>query len=340
MPLVTAVMIFLNGEKYIAEAIDSIVTQTYPNWELVLVDDGSTDGATAIARDYCRRFPGRIRYIEHPAHENRGMSASRNAGVRAGHGEFVSFLDADDIWLPDRLAQFIPVAQAFPDAGMIYGPTLYWYSWAGPQDDVAPADRQEDFPGHLDLPPRTLVPPPVAMRQFLLSNGGCLPGICSLLIRRTAFDRVGGFDEAFRGLYEDQVFLSKITLTHPVVVIEEVLDHYRQHPESCCHKSLETGEYHPEDYHPARGVYLEWLDRYRASIGLADPMIERAIWRQRLPYRWPRTARAINRLLGLKRTAKGAIRRAIPLPVLRAIQRVLRWLRNAERSWRIRRVSH
>ncbi|MDI1296699.1 MAG: glycosyltransferase family A protein [bacterium] len=335
-PLVTTVMIFLNGEKYIAEAIDSIVAQTYDRWELILVDDGSTDGATAIAQAYSRRHPDKIRYIDHPGHENLGMSASRNAGVKRSRGEFITFLDADDIWLPERLARFVAVAGDHPEAGMIYGPTLYWYSWADAQDDVESDDRPEDFPGYLDLPPDILIPPPLAMRQYLVTNGGCLPGICSLLINRKAFDAVGGFEESFRGLYEDQVFLSKMALNHPVVVIEDILDHYRQHSESCCHKGLETGEYDPDYYHPARGIYIEWLSRYLDQIGETDRIIRRAVRVQGRPYRWPRITKLINQVRYVKLKVRHAIRRAVPQPVARIIKKLLQWQRDVRRARRIR----
>jgi glycosyltransferase involved in cell wall biosynthesis len=338
-PLVTAVMIFLNGEKYIAEAIESVLAQTYANWELVLVDDGSTDNATAIALDYARRDPERIRYIDHPGHENRGMSASRNAGVRAGRGDYVSFLDADDIWLPGRLERFVEVAQAFPGAGMIYGPTLYWYSWAKARGVPPPVEGQEDFPGHLDLPAGRLIPPPVPMRQFLLSNGGCLPGICSLLVRRDTYDAVGGFEESFRGLYEDQAFLSKMALAHPVVVIEEVLDHYRQHTESCCHRGLETGEYHPENYHPARHNYLLWLKDHWTRTGARDRVIDRELRRQLRPYRWPWIARSVNVLQSVHRRVRRGLRRLLPGFVTDRVRAALRALRNHGRQIRLRRAS-
>lgn len=338
-PLVTAVMIFLNGEKYIAEAIDSILAQTCEDWELVLVDDGSTDGATAIARDYARRHAGRIRYIEHPNHENRGMSASRNAGVRAGTGAYVSFLDADDIWLPERLDRFVDVARTFPEAGMIYGPTLYWYSWAEARGVPPPVEGQEDFPGHLDLPPEKLLAPPIPMRQFLLSNGGCLPGICSLLIRRDAYEAIGGFEESFRGLYEDQVFLSKMTLAYPTVVIEDVLDHYRQHSESCCYRSLETGEYHPENFHPARGTYLRWLKDYCAERNIRDAVIETQIDKQLWPYHHPLAARSINFVQSTHRRGRRVLRRLLPRFITSRVRRALHALREREKKARLRRAS-
>src|SRR5258706_2880162 len=79
--LVSVVVIFLNAERFISEAVESVVAQTYGNWELLLVDDGSNDGSTEIARSYAAKFPDKIRYLEHHGHENRGMSASRNLGI-------------------------------------------------------------------------------------------------------------------------------------------------------------------------------------------------------------------------------------------------------------------
>jgi glycosyltransferase involved in cell wall biosynthesis len=311
-PLVTAVMIFLNGENYIAESIESILAQTYTNWELVLVDDGSTDGATEIAKDYAVRYPERIRYIEHENHENHGMSASRNAGVAAGYGEYISFLDADDIWLPTRLTHFVEIAEAFPDAGMVFGPTLYWYSWAAERGMEPPVPGQEDFEGHVDFVADELIPAPVPLQRFLATRGGCIPGICSLLIRRTAYDDIGGFEPAFRGLYEDQVFLSKITLHHPTVVTHEVLDYYRQHSESCCYRAIESGEYHPQELHPARGNYLLWLQQYCARVGISDPTIDRIVRKQLIPHRFPILVTIHNAAVRALRIPQKVARRVLP----------------------------
>src|SRR5262245_51206234 len=128
-PLVSAIIIFFNAEKYFQEAIESVFAQTYAHWDLLLVDDGSTDGSTEIAVRYANRHPGKVRYMEHAGHQNRGMSATRNLGFRAARGEFVALLDADDVWLPSKLEQQVAVLTEHPAAGMIYAPTQYWYSW-------------------------------------------------------------------------------------------------------------------------------------------------------------------------------------------------------------------
>ena len=96
-PMVSVITIFLNAEKFIQEAIESVLGQRHLDWELVLVDDGSIDASTGIAQGYARRYPNKIHYVEHENHENLGMSASRNLGIRESNGKYVAFLDADDV---------------------------------------------------------------------------------------------------------------------------------------------------------------------------------------------------------------------------------------------------
>ena len=122
-PRVSVVMIFLDEERFLAEAIESVRAQTFTDWELLLVDDGSSDGSSAIARGYAEREGDRIRYLEHPGHENRGMSASRNLGIRHARGDLVALLDADDVWLQHKLSRQVALLDANPDAEMIYGAT-------------------------------------------------------------------------------------------------------------------------------------------------------------------------------------------------------------------------
>ena len=128
-PLVSVIMIFLNAERFITSAIESVLAQTYAAWELVLVDDGSTDGSSAIARRFAQLQPARIRLVEHEGHANRGMSASRNLGLRQARGAYIALLDADDVYLPAKLERQVAILQAQPEAAMVYGATLHWFSW-------------------------------------------------------------------------------------------------------------------------------------------------------------------------------------------------------------------
>lgn len=288
-PLVSCIIIFLNGEKYIAAAIESVLAQSFADWELILVDDGSTDGATAIARDYASRYPGRILYTEHPDHENRGMSASRNAGLRLSRGAYIAFLDADDIWLPKRLAVHVDVMESHPEAVLSMSPTLLWSSW---NKENLPRLRpwlSADTSGGLGLPDMQLLAPPRVAAHYLASHGAGMPGICSLLIRREQLMAVGGFEDSFRRLYEDQVMLFKIFLNYPVIVIDQVLDYYRQHPESAC-----RSDQGPLSDLSVRPVFLEWLQTYMIELGVTDPETWRAFRGEMLRFDNPRVWRLSN----------------------------------------------
>jgi glycosyltransferase involved in cell wall biosynthesis len=99
-PAVSVIVCFLNEERFLAEAVESVLGQSFTDWELILVDDGSTDGSSAIARGLAATSPDRIACIDHADHRNLGLSASRNAGLSHARGRYVAFLDADDAWLP------------------------------------------------------------------------------------------------------------------------------------------------------------------------------------------------------------------------------------------------
>ena len=267
-PKISCIIIFLNGEKYIAEAIESVLSQTYEDWELILVDDGTTDGATEIARRYATENSDRIFYTEHPGHRNLGMSASRNAGVAMARGEYVAFLDADDIWLPDRLLRHVEVLEAHPEVSMSISPTALWSSWNNPKWPTLRPWRWLDLRYDPGVPYGTVLEPPSLMIHYLNAHGAGLPGICSLLIRRAALLEIGGFENEFRRLYEDQVMLFKMFLEHRVIAIDEVLDFYRQHSESACQvDGLAIGDA------KARPVFLKWLEGYLKAKNVTNPRV-------------------------------------------------------------------
>ena len=103
-PVVSVIIIFLDEQRFLDEAIRSVFEQTFSDWELILVDDGSTDSSPAIAACYATAHPQRVRVVRHPGGINRGMSASRNLGLAVARGEFIAFLDADDVYRPEKLA--------------------------------------------------------------------------------------------------------------------------------------------------------------------------------------------------------------------------------------------
>src|SRR2546425_4156042 len=96
-PSVSVVIPVYNGEQYLAEAIQSVLDQTYRNFEVIVVDDGSTDGSASVVKKYGET----IRYVHH---SNGGVCKTRNTGIAVTQGTYLGFLDQDDLWLPDKLA--------------------------------------------------------------------------------------------------------------------------------------------------------------------------------------------------------------------------------------------
>lgn len=256
VPAVSVVVPFLNARRFLAESIVSVRAQTEGSWELLLVDDGSRDGSSEIARSEAASDPARVRYLEHGGHARRGASAARNVGIRHARGRYIAFLDADDVWLPGKLEAQLAIAEAHPEAAMIYNRTQYWYSWTG-----AEADGSRDFTERLGVPSNTLIPPPQLLARILRGQSP-VPCTCSVLIRREAVDRVGGFEESFLDLFTDQAFYAKVFLTMPVFAADGCWDRYRQHPAQSCARAEGSGR-----IKAARRTYLEWLERYLVDHG-------------------------------------------------------------------------
>jgi glycosyltransferase involved in cell wall biosynthesis len=280
-PLVSVITIFRDAERFLDEAVESMFAQTYPNWELLLVDDGSTDGSTGAARRWAASHPDRIRYLEHDGHVNLGMSASRNHGVRHARGEYLAFLDSDDVYLPRKLERQVALLAEYPEAGMIYGASQYWYGWTGDPADVArDRIRRQGVPGGTLLQPKSLLVP-------LMKEEARPPCPCGVLVRRDAFEAAGGFEERFRGMYEDQVFFFKIFARVPVLVDAECHERYRQHADSHCSTEGAKGTWSRTGRpSPAQAMFLDWLERFITSTGLSeDPLLRKALRRALRPYR-------------------------------------------------------
>ena len=279
-PRVTVVTIVRDGGPFLAEALASVRAQTLEDWDHVVVDDGSADRSPELARAAAAADP-RVRAVAHPGGGNRGMSASRNRGVAEGRGAYVAFLDADDVYRPGKLAHQAALLDAHPDAAMVVGPTEHWYSWTG-----RPEDAGRDVPRSLGGEPGTVVAPPALARAWL-TGAGQTPGTCGVLVRRSAIEAVGGFEEAFRGLYEDQAFFYKVALRFPVLLDGESLDRYRQHPASTVQRLYARGLYASDRPTPARRAFLAWLEAEMAEAGVEDPVLDRALRRRTWPYRHP-----------------------------------------------------
>ncbi len=296
-PLVSAILIFLNEEKFIEEAIASVLAQTYSNWELILVDDGSTDHSSAIAKSYAEKLYQKVKYIEHEGHKNLGMSASRNLGIDNAQGEYIAFIDGDDVWLPNKLEQQVAIVSAQPDAAMVSGKTQWWYSWTGKE-----SDKQRDFLQKLNLPLDTLVQPPAILTLFLQDEWASLH---DLLIKKEAITAVGGYENSFPGMYEDQVFHAKLCSNFPAYIADRCWCRYRQHEAACTFKTHDTDK----GYFTARKAFLIWLQDYLQQAGDTQVLliVNQELWH----YQYPILSRIMSRLSRLKKDSKYLIKQAI-----------------------------
>ncbi len=169
MPLVSVVIPVFNGEKTIRETIESVLNQTLTDFELVVINDGSQDGTL----DIVERIPdSRIQVFSYP---NVGQSTSRNRGIEIAKGDYISFIDADDLWTPDKLEAQLQALQANPKAGVAYS----WTDWIDESSQLLGKGSYNTEQG--------------AVFTKLLLNDFVANG-SNVLIRRQALTEVGGFD--------------------------------------------------------------------------------------------------------------------------------------------------
>ena len=282
IPKVSVIMPFYDTRpEFMREAIESVLYQTFLDWELLLVDDGSAEESTSVARSFAINDP-RVVYLEHPGHVNRGQSPSRNLGVAHARGEVLAFLDADDVWLPHALEEQVRLLDAHPETGMLYGNTLYWHG--GNRDQASPST---DYVPDLGITSGTVLDPPSIVPLFLRGRVA-VPCPSAVAARRAAVERVGGFVETAPRPNEDQFFFAKMGLHFPVLVSDRCWALYRQHAESVSDpvSSAERRE--------NRKTYLHWLDAYALEQGIDDRSLRNAISRELWNLRHPAPARVMR----------------------------------------------
>ena len=164
-PLASVIMPVFNGEKYLREAIESVLGQTYEPIEIIVVDDGSTDNSAAVARS----FDSRVQYVYQ---NNNGVGAALNRGIELSRGCFLSFLDADDLWKRDKLMHQMTVFEDNPDMDIVFGQVKQFYS------------------PELDENQRKRIRIPAEVERGFFKG--------SMLIKRDSFFRVGAFETRWK----------------------------------------------------------------------------------------------------------------------------------------------
>jgi hypothetical protein len=173
---VSVIMPAFNVEPYLGEAIDSVLAQTFRSFELVIADDGSSDGTWTVASEWHARYPSRITLVRQP---NRGVSAARNAAMRVARGDVFALLDGDDMWDPEFLAAQMRLFEDRPEVDVVSGNG--WYL-GGPRHGQ-PAQPSPDWR-------------PAPCLESILRDHEAV--FIMSLFRRRVYERIGGYDEALR----------------------------------------------------------------------------------------------------------------------------------------------
>lgn len=249
MPEVSVIIPAFNQERWIAETLDSVLAQSFTDWECVVMDDGSSDGTLAVAEDYARRDE-RIRVFSQP---DRGVSSARNNAIRHSSGTFLLPLDADDTISPSYIETAMKRFAEVPETKLVY----------------CRADFFGDMSGEWDLRP-------YKWDDFIRIN--CIFNAC--LFRRSDYDRTPGYDESMKNGLEDWEFLLSLLGPEDVVYqIPDVLFHYRRRADS---KTSVAATREPELFHYIVSRHSEIykdiiFNELRASVINPDLGLERKV---------------------------------------------------------------
>ena len=210
MPKVSVIIPTYNGACYICEAIDSVLAQTYQDFEIIVIDDGSSDNT----KDVLKKNGSKIKYI---FQENKGVSAARNVGIKEAAGEYIALLDADDIWLPDKIALQVDFLEKNSAYGLIYS-------------DAYIFDEKK-------ILEKTLLQisgfwQGDVLEKLILKN--FIPNL-TVLVRRVCFDKIGLFDETLK-YGEDHDRWLRIASISKIGCINKPLAKYRIHDLNASHK--------------------------------------------------------------------------------------------------------
>lgn len=210
--LVSIVIPAYNAERYLRRAIDSVLGQSYTSIEVLVVDDGSTDGTAEI----CHQYGTKITYIRQ---ENQGVSVARNRGVQESDGEFVAFLDADDWYLPNKLTDLVALLNRHPDAGGATGAHIV---------NLLGEKRRNPPQGCVFDPGTTSGIIDLYLHR---SEGRFVIHTSTVLVRKTALDSVGGFRPDLR-FGEDVELWARIAGKYEWAYLDQTVSVYDRTSES------------------------------------------------------------------------------------------------------------
>lgn len=256
-PLVSVIMAVYNGAAYLAEAIESALNQTYSNIELIIVNDCSSDESVSIVTRYLS--DGRITLLHNE--RNSGVAASRNRALEHAKGEYITFLDQDDIWLPRKLEIQVSVIQANPGIGLLHA----GYARIDPNGALLPAYRE--LPAERFSDPDATVDVRDVFAEIFVTND-IQP--LTTMIPREVMEVVGPFDAELPGVDDYELWL-RIALRYPVGHIQTIVGYWRAHP----------GQQSNQGYRMLM-IRLKALDQILNQYPKAESRVPRKAFRKRM----------------------------------------------------------
>jgi len=231
-PTVSIVMPLYNKAPYVAEAIESVICQSFLDWELLIVDDGSTDGSTNIVQRYAKQIPNKIQLIQHASKHREGVNASRQLAVNDSKGSAIAFLDADDVWFPERLSHDTAILAEHLNAEAVVSKSMYFWP-------------DESEPTRLDRPSplyNRVIDPPILFEDVFIHSNSEPASPCSVTIRRSAVAAMEPWDPALP-VAGDLKYFAELYFKFPVYVSDRCMAKYRQVPDGICGTSARDGSW-------------------------------------------------------------------------------------------------
>lgn len=248
MPFVSVIMNCYNGARYLREALDSVLVQSFSDWEIVFWDNRSADESADIFRSYPDK---RFRYFLAPAHTTLGLA--RNLAVEQAHGEWIAFLDCDDLWLPEKLERQVAVIhEEGSELGLVYGQMQMLVGENGMKTAWGRGMGDRARRGMRHLPEGSIFP------ELLKEN---FVPLLSAMVRRSAFWSVGGINPAFKQAEDYDLFV-KISKDFRTRALQETICCYRIHDMNLSHIQP------MDNYREAITIVSRYLPSREARLGI------------------------------------------------------------------------
>ncbi len=224
MPKISVIIPAYNCGRYVSETVESVLAQTYQDYELIIVDDGSTDNTKDVLAKYVDAYPNKVRYI---FQQNAGEGGARNRGIKESMGDYVAFLDSDDIWLPIKLEKQMALVDSLIDKDVVIFGDQYHF------DNNGEVLAESMF--NILKPRNGLVYEHLLYENFITTQ--------TVMVKKSLFDKVGYFKEGMKYCADFDMWL-RLAKDYKFYYVADVIAGYRIHSTQVSGNIHKMREYH------------------------------------------------------------------------------------------------